>query len=83
MGEDLPMGVYRQWKRWCRYPHYFLDDPSMQRAVSDFDRIRSPIMAANSIDDRWAPPVSRDAFMVGYKKMLPSKRLILIPRTLA
>jgi predicted alpha/beta hydrolase len=67
MGEDLPIDVYEQWKRWCRYPHYFLDDPSMQREVSEFDRVRTPIMAANSIDDRWAPPVSRDAFMVGYK----------------
>lgn len=67
MGEDLPMGVYEQWKQWCRYPHYFLDDPTMQREVSEFDRVHTQIMAANSIDDRWAPPVSRDAFMVGYK----------------
>ena len=22
MGDDLPLGVYRDWKRWCRYPHY-------------------------------------------------------------
>jgi len=20
LGEDLPLGVYRQWKRWCRFP---------------------------------------------------------------
>lgn len=25
MGEDLPLGVYRQWKRWCRYPGYWFD----------------------------------------------------------
>ena len=26
-GEDLPMGVYRDWKRWCAMPNYFFDDP--------------------------------------------------------
>ena len=25
------------------------------------------MMAANAIDDRWAPPASRDAFMPGYR----------------
>ena len=29
--------------------------------------IRAPMMAANAIDDRWAPPASRDAFMPGYR----------------
>ena len=29
LGEDLPLGVYRQWRRWCRFPRYFLDDPAM------------------------------------------------------
>jgi predicted alpha/beta hydrolase len=31
MGEDLPLGVYRQWRRWCGYPHYFFDDPRRGR----------------------------------------------------
>jgi predicted alpha/beta hydrolase len=67
MGEDLPLNFYRQWKRWCRYPNYFFDDPSMRHLVSAFDRVRTPMMAANSIDDRWSPPRSRDAFMAGYR----------------
>jgi predicted alpha/beta hydrolase len=28
MGEDLPMGVYRDWRRWCQLPNYFFDDQS-------------------------------------------------------
>jgi predicted alpha/beta hydrolase len=39
----------------------------MQSLTRDFDRVRAPVMAANSIDDRWAPPQSRDAFMAGYR----------------
>lgn len=67
MGEDLPLGVYRQWKRWCGYPHYFFDDPAMTAELVGYAAIRAPIRVANSIDDRWAPPPSRDAFMRGYR----------------
>jgi predicted alpha/beta hydrolase len=67
MGEDLPLDFYRQWKRWCRYPNYFFGDPAMEHLAQDFARVRGPLMAANSIDDRWSPPRSRDAFMVSYR----------------
>jgi predicted alpha/beta hydrolase len=67
MGEDLPLGVYTQWKRWCHYPHYFFDDPEMGQVVRDFAQVRAPIMAVNAADDLWAPPDSRDAFMAGYR----------------
>jgi predicted alpha/beta hydrolase len=67
MGEDLPLDFYRQWKRWCRYPNYFFGDPSMWHLARGFARVRTPLMAANSIDDRWAPPKSRDAFIAGYR----------------
>jgi len=66
MGCDLPIDVYRQWKRWCANPRYFFDDPDMRHIVRRFARIRAPLMAANSIDDPWAPPASRDAFITGY-----------------
>ncbi len=66
MGEDLPLGVYRQWKRWCRYPRYFFDDPQMPGLAERFAQVGTPIVALNSLDDRWAPPASRDAFMAAY-----------------
>ena len=69
MGEDLPLDFYRQWKRWCRNRHHFLDDPAMRGVADAFARIRLPIMAANAIDDRWSPPCSRDALMTGYRNV--------------
>lgn len=82
MGEDLPYGVYRDWKRWCRYPRYFFDDPEIaERVTRRFDRVRTPIVAANAIDDLWAPPASRDAFMAGYRNA-PMQRVDLDPRAL-
>lgn len=67
LGEDLPLGVYRDWKHWCRYPHYFFDDPAMAHVHDLFASVTTPIRAANATDDRWAPPASRDAFMAGYR----------------
>lgn len=68
MGEDLPLGVYQDWKHWCSYPRYFFDDPAMALQVQDlFDGVSTPIIAANATDDLWAPPASRDAFMEGYR----------------
>jgi predicted alpha/beta hydrolase len=68
MGEDLPLDVYRQWREWCRHPRYFFEDPALADEVAaSFDRVRTPIVAANALDDHWAPPASRDAFMAGYR----------------
>jgi predicted alpha/beta hydrolase len=67
MGEDLPIDVYRQWRHWCRFPRYFFDDPQMREVTSRFDAVRFPIVAVNAVDDAWAPPASRDAFMAGYR----------------
>jgi predicted alpha/beta hydrolase len=66
MGEDLPLDIYRQWKRWCRNPNYFFGDPGTGPATRGFAEVRMPIMAVSSTDDRWSPPRSRDAFMAGY-----------------
>jgi len=68
MGEDLPLDVYRQWREWCSHPRYFFDDPAVADEVAaSFGRVRTPIVAANALDDHWAPPASRDAFMAGYR----------------
>lgn len=66
MGEDLPYGVYRDWKHWCSFPHYFFDDPKMSHLADIFAKCKCDIVAANAIDDKWAQPSSRDAFFKGY-----------------
>lgn len=68
MGEDLPLGVYRDWKRWCSFPRYYLDDPVVGgEFAARLDAVRTPITAANALDDLWALPASRDAFIAGYR----------------
>lgn len=67
MGDDLPLGVYKDWKRWCAHPHYFFDDPAMAWVARLYADVRVPCMFANAVDDPWAPPASRDAFIRGYR----------------
>lgn len=68
MGEDLPLGVYRQWRRWCRFPHFCLDDPEVGVQMRRwFGNVRTEMLAAAATDDRWAPPRSRDAILTGYR----------------
>jgi predicted alpha/beta hydrolase len=66
MGDDLPRDVFYQWRHWCRWPRYFFEDPAMPGLSEKFAQVRTPILAINATDDRWAPPASRDAFMAGY-----------------
>lgn len=66
MGEDLPLSLYRQWKRWCRYPNHLFGDPKMQHVAREYAAVTTPLLAANATDDRWSPPPSRDAFLQGY-----------------
>ncbi|MDY0162445.1 alpha/beta fold hydrolase [Desulfobotulus sp.] len=66
MGEDLPLGVYEQWRHWCRFPHYFFDDPEMPHMKALYAEVRTPLLGISALDDLWALPVSRDAFMQGY-----------------
>jgi predicted alpha/beta hydrolase len=83
MGEDLPLNVYRQWRRWCGFPRYFFDDPQMrsQGLAERFAQVRTPIVAVNALDDRWAPPASRDAFMAAYRNS-PCRSIDLHPRSM-
>jgi predicted alpha/beta hydrolase len=68
MGEDLPLDVYHQWRRWCSYPRYFFDDPHLAAELqAQFAQVRAPIVAVNALDDHWATPASRNAFMAGYR----------------
>jgi predicted alpha/beta hydrolase len=66
LGEDLPINVYRDWKYWCQFPHYFFDDPDMSHVADLFARFDKPLVALNAVDDKWAQPASRDAFFKGY-----------------
>lgn len=65
-GEDMPLGIYVDWKRWSQRPKYFFDDPSLDMQ-SIFDRVRVPVIGVTASDDLWAPPSSMKAFLSHYR----------------
>ena len=66
MGEDLPLGIYKQWKRWCSFPNYFFDDPNMHGLQHAYSRYSNTLVSVNATDDKWATGRSRDVFMPYY-----------------
>ena len=81
MGEDLPLDVYRQWKRWCGFRNFFLGDPAMPELAAACAAVRTPIVAATALDDLWAPPRSCDVFTRGFANA-PLTRVDIDPRRL-
>ncbi len=75
MGEDLPRGVYADWRRWCRHPNYFFDDPEAE-FVDEFARVEVPVVGVNSLDDDWASPRSAEALLRHYPK---AERVVVDP----
>ena len=67
MGTDLPVDVYTQWRKWCKNPTYFFADPEQQHLLEQYAQVKTPIYAVSALDDDWALPNSRHAFMQHYR----------------
>lgn len=68
MGADLPKGVYEQWRKWCKNPTYFFADPEQAELKPLYAQVQTPIYAVAALDDDWALPSSRYAFMQHYQQ---------------
>jgi len=51
--EDLPPGIFKDWRAWCTSPDYFFDERFYGKTVPivDFDRIKFPIHHYHSSDE--------------------------------
>lgn len=53
LGEDLPKGVALEWARWCRNPHYMVDERG--KPLRGHAKFTAPILAMSFTDDSFAP----------------------------
>jgi predicted alpha/beta hydrolase len=53
LGEDLPGGVAREWARWCRNPHYMVDDEG--EPLRGHASLTAPVLSWGFSDDTFAP----------------------------
>ena len=66
-GEDLPGDIARDWARWCRSPHYMIDE-SGAPLRPHFDAFEGPLLALSFADDRLAPPEAVSALAAYYSR---------------
>jgi predicted alpha/beta hydrolase len=66
MGEDLPVGVARQWARWGRQPEFLLSDCTPGERER-YLRLGFPIRAYHLADDDYAPRTAVEGLLGFYR----------------
>jgi predicted alpha/beta hydrolase len=68
LGEDLPLGVAREWRAWCIHPDYFASSFGRTIQTHYYDEITQPIKAFWMTDDPIANARSVPAMLRHYRK---------------
>ncbi|WP_227286845.1 MULTISPECIES: alpha/beta hydrolase family protein [Paracoccaceae] len=56
LGEDLPSGVFWQWRRWCTTPGFNAGDYGRALPLPDIRGVRAPVTFVAMADDQMVPP---------------------------
>jgi predicted alpha/beta hydrolase len=75
LGEDIPAGVFMEWRRWCLSQRYFFDDPSLD-LLANAGTISAPVLAVGLADDPWATPPAIDLLVSGLRNATVERRTI-------
>lgn len=78
MGPDLPGGVYRQWRRWCLRPGFWLGDVGRSLPAPDPTGITCPMKIVAVADDPVVPPAAVWRLMTLYPFAM-KRQLVLRP----
>lgn len=77
-GNPLPGGVARDWARWCRSPHYLIDDSGRPMRPYN-DRIRAKMKLISFSDDTTYGPIRGVDALAGYYPHARIERLHVQP----
>jgi predicted alpha/beta hydrolase len=70
IGEDLPKGVFEEWRRWVMNPRYMFDDKTLT-SLGNFSNYTNPLRAMCFSDDAWAPRPSVELLCSGFSATKP------------
>lgn len=56
MGEDIPAGVYWQWRQWCTRPEFFARDFGTRMPYPDWTGLKAEVTYIAMADDDLVPP---------------------------
>jgi predicted alpha/beta hydrolase len=69
-GEDLPKGVFEQWKRWVMSDRYLFTDPDL-KGLSNFANYKGALRALCMSDDPWATRPAVELLCSGFTAAKP------------
>lgn len=72
---NLPAGVIRQWSRWCRSPHYVVDEHGVPIRAG-YDKLRVPVLSLSFTDDEMMSKRSIDSLLECYRNAAIEHRII-------
>jgi predicted alpha/beta hydrolase len=78
MGPDLPAGVYRQWRRWCLRPGFWLGDVGQTLPAPEPAHITCSMKIVAVADDAVVPPTAVWRLMALYPHAI-KRQLVLRP----
>ncbi|MFO1250146.1 MAG: alpha/beta fold hydrolase [Inhella sp.] len=73
---DLPLGVIRDWKRWCNQSGYLLDDPGLREHYQGFT---APFVSLQISDDEMLSETSIQTLYQGYAGARERELITLTP----
>ncbi|MEM8774452.1 MAG: alpha/beta fold hydrolase [Pseudomonadota bacterium] len=78
VGEDLPPGVYWQWRKWCTRREFYAGDFGRELPFPDWAGLKAPIKFVAAADDAITPPKTVWRLMQCYPSA-PKTQLVLEP----
>jgi len=75
-GPDLPLQVYRQWRRWCLTPGWNLCDTGRSLPLPDPHRVRGAMKLIAVSDDAMVPPAAVWRLMAYYPQATKRQQVL-------
>jgi predicted alpha/beta hydrolase len=75
-GPDLPLQVYRDWRRWCLTPGFHLHEMGGRLPLWSAERVTAQMRVIAVADDAWAPPVSVWRLMALYPQAMKRQKVL-------
>lgn len=76
LGADLPLGVYRDWRRWCTTPGFWASDLGAALPFPDPQAVRAQLRVVAVADDPWVPQAAVWRLMQLYPQAVKRQRVL-------
>lgn len=76
LGADLPLGVWRDWRRWCTTRGFYLPELGQRLPFPDPSRVTARLRLITTTDDPWVPQAAVWRLMQLYPEAIKQQRVL-------